>query len=84
MISIKNEIDSLTLQTTGFKSDNLIFSPEAQTGLALNNLSTIDQQSFDLSTQKELAISLQSNLKNQEDFSLLPSNIGLLVVMSMN
>ena len=77
MISIKNEIDSLTLETIGFKSDNLIFSPEAQTGLALDNLSTIDQQSFDLSTQKELAISLQSNLKNQEDFSLLPSDIGL-------
>jgi len=77
LISIKNEIDSLTLQTTGFKSDNLIFSPEAQTGLALNNLSTLDQQRFDLSTQKEIAISLQKKLKNQDDFSLLPSNIGL-------
>ena len=77
LISIKNEIDSLTLQTTGFKSDNLIFSPEAQTELALNNISTLDQERFDLSTQKELAISLQRNLNNQEDFSLLPSNIGL-------
>ncbi len=77
LISIKNEIDSLTVKTTGFKSDNLIFSPEAQTGLALQNISTLDQQRFDLSTQKELAISLQRNLKNQEDFSLLPSNIGL-------
>ena len=77
LISIKNEIDSLTLETTGFKSDNLIFSPEAQTGLALQNISTLDQERFDLSTQKELAVSLRSNLKNQEDFSLLPSNIGL-------
>ena len=77
LISIKNEIDSLTLQTTGFKSDNLIFSPEAQTGLALNNLSILDQERFDLSTQKELAISLQRNLENQAYFSLLPSNIGL-------
>ena len=77
LISVKSEIDSLTLKTTGFKSDNLIFSPEAQTELALNNLSSLDQERFDLSTQKELAISLQSNLKNQEDFSLLPSNIGL-------
>ena len=77
LISVKNEIDSLTLKTTGFKSDNLIFSPEAQTELALNNLSSLDQERFDLSTQKELAISLQSNLRNQEDFTLLPSNIGL-------
>ena len=57
LISIKNEIDSLTQQTTGFKSDNLIFSPEAQTGLALNNLSALNQERFDLSTQKELAYS---------------------------
>ena len=90
LISIKNEIDSLTLQTTGFKSDNLIFSPEAQTGLALQNISTLDQERFDLSTQKELAISLQRNLNNQADFSLLPSNIGLAsgnvngLVMSYN
>ncbi len=77
LISIKNEIDSLTLQTTGFKSDNLIFSPEAQTELALNNISTLDQEYFDLSTQKELAVSLQRNLENQQNFSLLPSNIGL-------
>ena len=77
LISIKNEIDSLTLETIGFKSDNLIFSPKAQTELALQNISTLDQERFDLSTQKELAKSLQKNLKNQNDFSLLPSNIGL-------
>ena len=75
--SIKTEIDSLTLQTTGFKSDNLIFSPEAQTTAALTSISTIDQQQFNLTTQKALAKSLKKNLNNQADFSLLPSNIGL-------
>ena len=75
--SIKTEIDSLTLQTTGFKSDNLIFSPEAQTTAALTSISTIDQQQFNLTTQKALAKSLKKNLNNQSDFSLLPSNIGL-------
>jgi len=53
--SIKTEIDSLTLQTTGFKSDNLIFSPEAQTIAALTSISTIDEQQFNLTTQKALA-----------------------------
>ena len=77
LISIKDEIDSLTLETIGFKSDNLIFSPQAQTAMALQNISSIDQEYFDLSTQKEFAISLQRSLKNQDDFSLLPSNIGL-------
>ena len=45
--------------------------------MALDNLSTIDQQSFDLSTQKELAISLQSNLKIKRILGSLPSDIGL-------
>ena len=75
--SIKTEIDSLTLQTTGFKSDNLIFYPEAQTIAALTSISTIDEQQFNLTTQKALAESLKKNLNNQADFSLLPSNIGL-------
>jgi len=75
--SIKTEIDSLTLQTTGFKSDNLIFSPEVQTEAALTSISTIDEQQFNLTTQKALAKSLKKNLNNQADFSLLPSNIGL-------
>lgn len=75
--SIKTEIDSLTLQTTGFKSDNLIFSPEMQTKAALTSISTIDEQQFNLTTQKALAESLKKNLNNQADFSLLPSNIGL-------
>ena len=75
--SIKTEIDSLTLQTTGFKSDNLIFSPEVQTAEALTSIYSIDQQQFNLTTQKTLAKSLKKNLNNQADFSLLPSNIGL-------
>ena len=75
--SIKIEIDSITRKTTGFKSDNLIFSPEAQTAEALTSIYTIDQQQFNLTTQKALAKSLKKNLNNQADFSLLPSNIGL-------
>lgn len=77
LVVIKKEIDSLSLITTGFKSDNLIFSPEVQTVLALNNMSALDKERFDLNTQKDLAISLKNNLGSQESFSLLPSNIGL-------
>lgn len=77
LLSIKNEIDSLSFRTTGFKSDNLIFSAEAQTSTALSSISTIDQERFTLTTQKALAESLKENLKAQEDYSLLPSNIGL-------
>ena len=75
--SIVNEIDSLSLKTTGFKSDNLIFSPELQTSNALSNLTNLELEKFNLTTQLELAKSLKQNLKSQSNFSLLPSNIGI-------
>ncbi|MFL2621589.1 MAG: GumC family protein [Flavobacteriaceae bacterium] len=77
LISIIDEIDSLSLETTGFKSQNLIFSPEAQTSNALLSLNQLEQEKFNLSTQFELAKSLKNNLNSQSDFSLLPSNIGI-------
>jgi capsular exopolysaccharide synthesis family protein len=77
LMSIVNEIDSLSLQTIGFKSKNLIFSPEDQTSNALSNLNQLEQEKFELSTQFELTKALKNNLNSQSDFSLLPSNIGI-------
>jgi len=77
LITIKNEIDSLSFQTIGFRSDNLIFSADAQTSTALNSISTINEERFMLETQKALAELIRKNLEGQEDYSLLPSNIGL-------
>ena len=77
LVIIKNEIDSLSFQSIGFRSDNSIFSAEAQTSTALSSISTIDQQQFSLATQKALAASLKEDLEDQDDFSLLPSNIGI-------
>lgn len=77
LVIIKNEIDSLSFQSIGFRSDNSIFSAEAQTSTALSSISTIDQQQFSLVTQKALAASLKEDLEDQDDFSLLPSNIGI-------
>ena len=77
LVSIKNEIDSLSFQTIGFKSDNLIFSAEVQTSTALSSISTIEDERFTLETQKALAKSLKKNLESQEDYSFLPTNIGL-------
>ena len=63
LISIKNEIDSLTLKMTGYKSENLIFSPDAQTGLALNNLSTLDQKVLIYPHKKNLPSPYKAILK---------------------
>ena len=75
--TIVKEIDSLSLETTSFKSDNLIFSAEAQTSNALSSLTDLEQEKFNLTTQFELAKSLLKNLQSQSNFSLLPSNIGI-------
>lgn len=75
--TIVKEIDSLSLQTTSFKSNNLIFSAEAQTSNALSSLTDLEQEKFNLTTQLELAKSLLKNLQSQSNFSLLPSNIGI-------
>ena len=77
LITIKNEIDSLSFKTIDFKSDNLIFSAEKQTSTALSSISTINEEKFMLETQKALAESLKQNLEGQEDYGLLPSNIGI-------
>ena len=77
LMTIINEIDSLSLETTGFKSKNLIFSPQAQTSNALLSLNQLEQEKFDLSTQFAITKSLKKNLNSQSDFSLLPSNIGI-------
>jgi len=75
--SIVNEIDSLSLKTTGFKSDNLIFSPEIQTSNALSSLTNLEKEKFNLITQLELTKALQQNLESKSPFSLLPSNFGI-------
>ena len=75
--TIVKEIDSLSFETTSFKSDNLIFSAETQTSNALSSLTDLEQEKFNLTTQFELAKSLLKNLQSQSNFSLLPSNIGI-------
>ena len=75
--TFKTEIDSLSLMTTNFKSENSIFSPEEQTRIALSSINSLDEEDLKLSTQLELSLSLKQIVQNQTDFSLLPSNIGI-------
>lgn len=75
--TFKAEIDSLSLKTTDFKSENAIFSPIEQTKYALSSINTMEEEDLRLNTQLELSISLKQIIQNQTDFSLLPTNIGI-------
>ena len=75
--NIKAEIDSLSLMTTNFKSDNAIFSPSEQTRSALVSINDLDEENLKFNTQLDLALSLKKLLEDQLEFSLLPTNIGI-------
>ena len=77
LISIKNNIDTINFNSTSFKSKNLFFSPEGQSSSALVTVNAMEQEEYNLTTQLDLAESLQKKLNNQKDFSLLPTNLGI-------
>ena len=74
---LTQSLDSLNQETVSIKADNLIFTPEAQTTTALSNISKIEDESFKLSVQLDLANEIKRNLESSEGYSLLPSNVGI-------
>ena len=74
---LTQSLDSLNLETVSIKADNLIFTPEAQTTTALSNISKIEDESFKLSVQLDLANEIKRNLESSKGYSLLPSNVGI-------
>ena len=74
---LTQSLDSLNLETVSIKADNLIFTPEAQTTTALSNISKIEDESFKLSVQLDLAGEIKRNLESSKGYSLLPSNVGI-------
>ena len=74
---LTQSLDSLNQETVSIKADNLIFTPEAQTTTALSNISKIEDESFKLSVQLDLANEIKRNLESSQGYSLLPSNVGI-------
>ena len=74
---LTQSLDSLNQETVSIKADNLIFTPEAQTATALSNISKIEDKSFKLSVQLDLANEIKRNLESTKGYSLIPSNVGI-------
>jgi tyrosine-protein kinase Etk/Wzc len=66
-----------------YQLDNGIFDTELQTSNALSKIVEENEAAFKLKIQLEIATSLLEQLKSQENFEILPANIGI-VDLSIN
>ena len=75
--NLEKKIDSLNFLISNFKVSNKFFEPETQTESELINLIEIDDQIFNNSIQIELSTKLFKELEKQENFTFLPTDIGI-------
>lgn len=76
-VYLSNELDSIEVGKKDFKQNNNLSYIEADAGLTIQKKSVAENEVFQLETQIELSKLLQKNLNKQNDFGLLPADIGL-------
>jgi uncharacterized protein involved in exopolysaccharide biosynthesis/Mrp family chromosome partitioning ATPase len=74
---LKEKIDSLNSIISNYKISKGVYMPENQTNSALDNLNEIEQKIFNNSLQSELSLKLLNEVKKQNSFELLPTDIGI-------
>jgi capsular exopolysaccharide synthesis family protein len=75
---LKNVIDSISKKTIEYQLKNNIYNTDSQTSNLLSTIVKENEATFNLKIQLEIAISLLEQLKSQQNFEVLPSNIGIL------
>jgi capsular exopolysaccharide synthesis family protein len=78
LIALNNTIDSISKKTIEYQLKNSIYDSEVQTSNALSNMVKENEAFLNLKIQLEIATSLLEQLKSQEDFEILPANIGIV------
>jgi capsular exopolysaccharide synthesis family protein len=78
--ALKNSLDVISKKTIEYQLENNIFDTEKQTSNLLSNIVKENEATFDLKIQLEIAISLLEQLKSQQNFEILPANIGVVDV----
>jgi capsular exopolysaccharide synthesis family protein len=76
--SLTNTINSISEKSINYQIDNGIFDTELQTSNALSKIIKENEASFNLKIQLEISTSLLEQLKSQENFEILPANIGIV------
>ena len=75
---LKNTVDSISKKTIEYQLENNIFDPELQVSNILSKIVVENDATFNLKIQLEIASSLLEQLNSQENFEILPANIGIV------
>ena len=74
---LKKNLDSISKKTISYQIENDIYDADVQTSNALNDIVKENEAAFNLKIQLEISTSLLNQLKSQENFEILPANIGI-------
>jgi len=77
---LKKTIDSISKKTIEYQLKNNIYDSEKQTSSLLSNIVKENEATFNLKIQLQIATSLYEQLNSQENFEILPSNVGIMDV----
>ena len=75
---LTNTIDSISKRTIEYQQNNNIYNTDVQTSNILTNIVKENEATFNLKIQLEIANSLLEQLKSQQNFEILPANIGIV------
>ena len=78
--TLKNTLDKISKRTIEYQLENNIYDTKQQTSNLLSNIVKENEETFNLKVQLEIATSLLEQLKSQENFEILPANIGIVDV----
>ena len=78
--TLKNSLDKISKKTIEYQLENNIFDTEKQTSNLLSNIAKENEEKFNLKIQLEIATSLLEQLNSQQNFEILPANIGIVDV----
>jgi len=75
--TLKNTINSISKTTIEYQLKNNIYDTETQTSNLLSTIVKDNKATFNLKIQLEIATSLLEQLKSQQNFQIIPANIGI-------
>lgn len=76
-VYLTKELDSIENSKKGFKQKNQLSDIRLDTEFNIAKKSNTEQEVLDLETQLEMSKVLQKTIEQQEDFYLLPTNVGI-------
>ena len=74
---INEELDSVETGKEEFKEENSLTDIQAESSIIIENASEYNKRQAEVGTQLELANAMISYISNDQDYGLLPSNLGI-------